>query len=217
MIATMPTDKPRPTTGHDRAFWFAELDAWGAAGRPYREIADWLTTEQGLSAWWAQKLIVEYEEARGLRDRGARRDGTFSAGASRTVAAPVEEVFEAFTDATARERWLPGVNVELRATQPGKVVRLDWPDGTRVQAQFDAKGAERTTVAVEHQRLRGRGAGSDDADLLAGAAGGAQVASRGMITSPAAVSQRAPLTASRPALTIGSSLARARASSSGTP
>ena len=154
MIATMPTDKPRPTTGHDRAFWFAELDAWGAAGRPYREIADWLTTEQGLSAWWAQKLIVEYEEARGLRDRGARRDGTFSAGASRTVAAPVEEVFEAFTDASAREGWLPDVNVEVRATQPGKVVRLDWPDGTRVQAQFDAKGAERTTVAVEHQRLR---------------------------------------------------------------
>lgn len=153
MIATMPTNESRPTTGHDRAFWFAELDAWGAAGRPYREIADWLTTEQGLSAWWAQKLIVEYEEARGLRDRGARRDGTFSAGASRTVAAPVETVFEAFTDASARERWLPGVAVEVRAAQPGKVVRLDWPDGTRVRAQLDAKGADRTTIAVEHQRL----------------------------------------------------------------
>jgi len=153
MIATMPTDKPRPTTGHDRAFWFAELDAWGAAGRAYREIADWLTTEQGLSAWWAQKVIVEYEEARGLRDRGARRDGTFSAGASRTVEAPVETVFEAFTDATARERWLPGIAVEVRSAQPGKVVRLGWPDGTRLRAQFDARDGNRTTVAVEHQRL----------------------------------------------------------------
>jgi uncharacterized protein YndB with AHSA1/START domain len=153
MIATMPTDQPRPTTGHDRAFWFAELDAWGAAGRPYREIADWLTMEQGLSAWWAQKLIVEYEEARGVRDRGARRDGTFSAGASRTVAAPAGAVFEAFTDAGVRAQWLPGVAIELRAAQPGKVVRLDWPDGTRVQAQLDARGADKTTVAVEHQRL----------------------------------------------------------------
>ena len=216
MIATMPTDQPRPTTGHDRAFWFAELDAWGAAGRPYREIADWLTAEQGLSAWWAQKLIVEYEEARGLRDRGARRDGTFSAGASRTVAAPVERVFEAFTDATARERWLPGVAVEVRAAQP-KVVRLGWPDGTRVQAQFDARGREQDDRRSRAPAVAGRGPGSDDADLLAGAAGGAQVASRGMITSPAAVSQRAPLTASRPALTIGSVLAMASASSSGTP
>jgi hypothetical protein len=153
MIATMPTNESRPTTGHDRAFWFAELDAWGAAGRPYREIADWLTTEQGLSAWWAQKLIVEYEEARGLRDRGARRDGTFSAGASRTVAAPVGEVFDAFKDPTSREHWLPGVAVEVHAARPGKVIRLDWPDGTRLQAQFDAKGADRTMVAVEHQRL----------------------------------------------------------------
>ena len=153
MIATMPTNESRPTTGHDRAFWFAELDAWGAAGRPYREIADWLTTEQGLSAWWAQKIIVEYEEARGLRDRGARRDGTFSAGASRTVAAPVEKVFEAFADATARKRWLPGVDVQVRTAELGKVVRLRWPDGTRFQAQFDAKGPYRTTIAVEHQRL----------------------------------------------------------------
>ena len=152
MIATMSTDQSRPTTGHDRAFWFAELDAWGAAGRPYREIAEWLTGEPGLSAWWAQKVIVEYEEARGLRDRGARRDGTFSAGASRTMAAPVERVVESFTDATVRERWLPGVAVEVRAAQP-TVVRLGWPDGTRVQAQFDAKGQNRTSVAVEHQRL----------------------------------------------------------------
>ena len=88
-----------------------------------------------------------------MRDRGARRDGTFSAGASRTVAAPVVKVFEAFTDATARERWLPDVAVEVRSAQPGKVVRLDWPDGTRLQAQFDAKGPNRTTIAVEHQRL----------------------------------------------------------------
>jgi hypothetical protein len=153
MIATMSTDQPRPTTGHDRAFWFAELDAWGASGKPYREIADWLTTEQGLSTWWAQKLIVEYEEARGLRDRGARRDGTFSAGASRTVAATEEAVFEAFTDEAVRERWLPGVAVEVRAAQPGKVVRLGWPDGTRVQAQLEARDADRTSVAVEHQRL----------------------------------------------------------------
>ena len=216
MIATMPTDKARPTTGHDRAFWFAELDAWGAAGRPYSEIADWLTMEQGLSAWWAQKLIVEYEEARGLRDRGARRDGTFSAGASRTVAAPVEKVFEAFTDAPARERWLPGVAVEVRAAQP-RVVRLGWPDGTRLQAQFRRQGPEQDDGRCRTSAATERGAGSVDADLLAGTAGGAQVASRGMITSPAPVSQRAPLTASRPALTIGSSLASASASSSGTP
>jgi hypothetical protein len=59
-------------TGYEvREEWFAVLDQWGAAGRPYREIASWLTGEHGLSAWWAQKLIVEYEQARGIRGQGA--------------------------------------------------------------------------------------------------------------------------------------------------
>lgn len=54
-------------TGRDRESWFAVLDAWGGAGRAYREITTWLVAEYGLSKWWAQKLAVEYEEARGVR------------------------------------------------------------------------------------------------------------------------------------------------------
>jgi hypothetical protein len=153
MIATMPTDQPRPTTGHDRAFWFAELDAWGAAGRPYREISDWLTSEQGLSAWWAQKLIVEYEQARGLRDPGRRRDGTFAAGASRTVAADTERVRAALLDPELRERWLPGAGAEVRSGEQGRTVRLDLADGTRLQATLDSGGPSRTAVAVEQSRI----------------------------------------------------------------
>src|SRR4029453_16306221 len=61
MIAVMPPDIDRPTPAQDRGYWFALLDDWGAPGRSYREIADWLTAEQGVSAWWAQKVIVEYE------------------------------------------------------------------------------------------------------------------------------------------------------------
>ncbi|HTE65790.1 MAG TPA: hypothetical protein VK736_05985, partial [Candidatus Binatia bacterium] len=104
----------RRSTGRDRGEWFALLDDWGAAGHAYREIADWLRGEQGVSSWWAQKLIVEYEQARGLRDAGVRHDGTFTIGASKTVAAPVERVFQAFADADLRERWLPGVVIHER-------------------------------------------------------------------------------------------------------
>ena len=32
-------------TGRDRDGWFNELDNWGAVGRSYREIFDWLTGE----------------------------------------------------------------------------------------------------------------------------------------------------------------------------
>ena len=143
----------RRATGQDRGEWFAVLDTWGAAGRPYREIADWLTSQHGLSTWWAQKLIVEYEQARGLRDPGVRSDGTFSVGASRTIAAPIDDVFEAFVDAGVRQRWLPGIDLRERTVQAGRSARFDWGDGTRINVSFQARGDVKTVVAVEHERL----------------------------------------------------------------
>ena len=153
MIALMPPNIDQPTPAQDRGYWFALLDDWGAPGRPYREIVDWLIAEQGLSAWWAQKLIVEYEQARGLRDPGRRRDGTYAAGASRTVAADPQRVRSAFLDPHLRARWLPGVGAEIRSAEHGRAVRLDLADGTRLQATLDMTGPGRTAVAVEQSRL----------------------------------------------------------------
>lgn len=144
----------RQGTGRDRAEWFTLLDERGAAGRPYREIADWLTEEHGLSTWWAQKLIVEYEQARGVREAGVRPGGTFTVTASKTVAVPVERLFQAFTDAALRERWLPGAALRERTATPGRTARFDWGDGsTRVNASFAATAGGKSQVAVEHERL----------------------------------------------------------------
>lgn len=144
----------RRATGRDRGGWFAVLDAWGAAGRPYQEIAAWLTGEHGLSSWWAQKLIVEYEQARGLRAAGVRPDGTFTVGASKTVAVPAERLHAAFVDAEVRELWLPGALIRERTSQPGRSARFDWDDGaTRVNVSVAAAGEAKSQVAVEHERL----------------------------------------------------------------
>jgi hypothetical protein len=144
----------RDSTGRDRGDWFALLDAWGAVGLEYREIADFLTGEHGVSNWWAQKLIVEYEQARGQRAPGARPDGTFAAGASKTVAVPVERLFRAFIDADVRDRWLPGAGMRERTSQPGRSVRFDWEeDSTRVNVNLVAASAARSQVAVEHEHL----------------------------------------------------------------
>jgi hypothetical protein len=144
----------RRATGRDRSGWFAVLDAWGAAGRPYQEIAAWLTGEHGLSSWWAQKLVVEYEQARGLRAAGVRRDGTFTVTASKTVAVPAERLFAAFVDAEVRELWLPGAVIRERTSQPGRSARFDWDDGaTRINVSVAAAGEAKSQVAVEHERL----------------------------------------------------------------
>ena len=141
-------------TGRARAQWFALLDAWGAIDRPYREIAAWLTTEHELSRWWAQKLIVEYEQDRGVRSPGVRRDGTFEVGASKTIGVPVERLFDAFVDTRRRKKWLTNGQMKLRSSEPGRSARFDWEDGTTaVRVDFSEKAPSKSSVAVLHQRL----------------------------------------------------------------
>ncbi len=107
-----------------------------------------------MSAWWAQKLLIEYEQARGVRAPGARPDGTFSVGVTRTLAVPVDRAFAAFADPVVRARWLPGATLHERTSRPGRSARFDWGDGTtRVAVSFLALDAERCQVAVEHERL----------------------------------------------------------------
>lgn len=148
------TSGVRRATGRDRSEWFAVLDEWGAPGRPYRHVADWLESEHDLSPWWAQKLIVEYEQDRGLRPPGVRPDGTFTVTASKTVAVPVAELFDAFINAELREQWLPGAVMHERTSQPGRSARFAWMDGDmRVNVTFATKGHGKCQVAVAHERL----------------------------------------------------------------
>lgn len=141
-------------TGRGRDEWFDLLDDWGAPDCEYHEIARWLTGEHEISRWWAQKLIVEYQQARGLREPGVRSDGTFTVTASKTVAVGVERLFGAFVDADVRRQWLPAVELHERTTQTGRSARFDWPDnGTRVNVTFTASGDAKSQVGVEHEHL----------------------------------------------------------------
>ena len=149
----------RSQTGRDYDEWFQLLDGWGAPGRPYAEIAAWLTGTHGMTDWWAQKLIVEYEQLRGLREPGARPNGTFTGGASKTIAAPADRILAAFTDPALRRRWLPELELSERTSRPGRSARFDVTDGSRLNVAITARPGDESgkggkgEVAVEHERL----------------------------------------------------------------
>jgi hypothetical protein len=138
----------RERTGRGWEEWFDLLDAWGAAELSHREIARRVAAELGIDplAWNAQAIAMSFERARGLREVGQRENG-FAATASRTVAVPVERLFDAFA----------GVP-ELRprtATRP-RSARFDWSGGdSRVNVTFAPKGEASSVVSVEHARLAG--------------------------------------------------------------
>jgi uncharacterized protein YndB with AHSA1/START domain len=150
----MSDEAIRRRTGKRWGEWFAILDASGAVDRKHGEIAAWLSEKHGVDGWSAQSLTVGYERARGLRASGERPGGGFSATASKTIAVPVERLFETFTDESERRRWLPDGNLRERTSTSPKSARFDWEDGsTRVIVGFEAKGDAKSLVALEHERL----------------------------------------------------------------
>ena len=141
-------------TGKTWDEWFTVLDQWGAAERPHPEIARWISEEHGVGGWWAQGVTVAYEQARGLRAPGQRRGGQFEVNASKTVAVPVERLYEAFVDDRLRERWLPEARFEVRTARPHKSIRANWADGpTRLVINFTARDEAKSQVALVHERI----------------------------------------------------------------
>jgi hypothetical protein len=150
---TVSDEVIRRRTGRGWEEWFDLLDDWAAIARPHGEIARWLASEHGIDGWSSQSVTVSYERARGRRAVGERADG-FVVGASKTVAVPVERLFDAFVDPSLRERWLPEGGLRERTASKPKTARFDWGDGdTRVIVGFTAKGESKSTVALEHERL----------------------------------------------------------------
>jgi uncharacterized protein YndB with AHSA1/START domain len=143
----------RRRTGRGWEEWFGMLDEWGAAERPHAEVARWIAAEHGIEGWSAQAVTVTYERARGLRAVGEGPDG-FTVTASKTVAVPVDRLFEAFVDESLRRRWLPGGKLRARTASRPRSARFDWGDGeTRVNVTFVVKGETKSVAALQHERL----------------------------------------------------------------
>jgi hypothetical protein len=145
-------EKVEAATGRVWRDWFDLLDDWGAVEREHPKIAAWLQAEHGVAGWWAQSITVEYEKARGLRPVGGSRDGSFSVNASKTVAVPVEQLFEAWSDPQQRARWLAH-ELRERTSSPPRNARYDWDDGSRVIVGFEALAESKSRVALSHERL----------------------------------------------------------------
>jgi uncharacterized protein YndB with AHSA1/START domain len=150
---TMSDEAIRTRTGRGWEEWFDLLDEWGAAERTHTEIARWVASEQGVDGWSSQSVTVSYERARVGRALGEHADG-FSISASKTVAVPVERLYEAFVNGAKRRRWLPDGKLRVRTSIEPRSARFDWADGTtRVNVGFTAKGPGKSQVALEHSRL----------------------------------------------------------------
>jgi len=140
-------------TGRGWEEWFNLLDSWGAYDVPQPEASDWAAREFGLDRWSAQAVTINYQRARGLRAVGEHADG-FTVTASKTIAVPVDRLFDAFVDASERARWLPEGGLRERTATRPRSARFDWgDDGSRVVVFFTEKGDGRSLASLSHERL----------------------------------------------------------------
>ncbi|HQR41293.1 MAG TPA: DUF4287 domain-containing protein [Gemmatales bacterium] len=153
---SISSEAVKKATGKIWPQWFALLNKAGAATWSHKEIAAWLAREHSVPMWWTQMVTVEYERAQGTRVVHQKCDGTFSASVSRTLAVPLEILYQAWHDPKQRRRWLPEAKLHIRKANTNKSMRITWDDGpSYLSVNFYSKGANTSQIALDHEKLPG--------------------------------------------------------------
>jgi len=146
-------DTIRTNTGHGWREWVEILDAWGAPDKSHTDIARHVHS-LGVSEWWSQGVTVQYERIIGRRVVGQRSVGSYSGSASKTIAADVDVLDQAFTNDEVRAAWLEPDTLSLRSASPGKSARFDQTDSPGILAiTYSPKGPGKTAVQVQQEGL----------------------------------------------------------------
>lgn len=181
----------RSKTGKTLEQWFAHLDRLGGLEEGRRVLVNALIDSAGgagaggakLDEWWSTTLVVEYERARGALEKDKRPKG-YSLCSTKTIAAPLARVFQAFGQAEDLDRWLgaktkvdfrdgaglsngDGDRLTFARIRADKDLRLSWEhpqraNGSVVEVLFADKGKGKTGVTLNHTRIQVR----RDADEL---------------------------------------------------
>jgi hypothetical protein len=140
-------------TGKTWEQWFALLDRAGAGKMTHQEIAVYLHDQAGCPNWWSQMVTVGYERARGRREKN-QTPGGFTVGVSRTIAVPIEQLFNAWNDPAARGHWLPRAKLTIRTAIANKSMRITWGKGpTGLEVLFYKKDVGKSQVTLTHLKL----------------------------------------------------------------
>jgi len=164
-------------TGKTLKQWFAHLDEQGGLEAGRRELVNQLYSGAKLDEWWAATLVVEYERAKGQKEKDGKPKG-YSICSTKTIAAPLERVFAAFGDAKTLDRWLgpktkaafedggrfensDGDKGSFTRIRANKDLRFTWEHanrapGSQVEVLFADKGKGKTGITLNHTRIASR-------------------------------------------------------------
>ncbi len=166
----------KAATGKSLDQWFAELDKADGLKQGRRTVNN-LLNEQKIDPWWCTTIAVEYEKHHDARKKDGFYEGYFICS-TKTIAAPVEEVFAAWASGAKLSQWFgeatqaevkDGGRYENRdgdcgsfpRVRPNKDLRLTFENPafsapSQVDVQFQDKGKGKTGLLINHSRIQTR-------------------------------------------------------------
>jgi len=172
----------RQKTGKTLPQWYARIDSLGGLTLGRRDLVQALHAELDQDEYWAVTLAVEYEKARGQKEKDGRPRG-YSICATKTLGAPLSAVWRAWTQGQELDRWLgPKTALELKEggtlanadgdrwtlgrIREGKDLRFTWEragcaEGSAVEVLFAAKPKDRAGITLNHTRIQERKAADE--------------------------------------------------------
>ena len=110
-----------------------------------------------MGEWNLNLLSTTYEWNRGLKERGQKKDG-FEISVSKTIAVPIQILYNSLTNTTKRNKWLAGEKITIRKSTENKSARITWSDNeTSLSVDFYPKGADKSMVVVQHLKIKTSG------------------------------------------------------------
>ena len=149
---SMSDEAVKAKTGKTWPQWFAALDKAKAHMKSHDEIAG-IVEKLGAGRWWHAMVTVEYERARGLREKHQTASG-YSVSVSKTVACDLGDLFAAASGEALRKKWMPkGKFVESSQTKD-KYWRGSWNGDARLEINFYAKGEGKSQITIQVNKLK---------------------------------------------------------------
>jgi hypothetical protein len=142
----------RAKTGKDWTGWFGVLDRAGGAKLEHRGRVKCLSEKHGVSGWWCQMVTVEYERARGLRERHEKSSG-FSVTVSKTILVDLSRLYDATAVTAKRKAWFPKGAFSVSSQTRNKYFRGAWKKTSRLEIGFHSKGPGKSQISIQVNKL----------------------------------------------------------------
>jgi hypothetical protein len=165
-------DAVKKATGKSWKEWFKILDSAKASKLPHKEIVlwlhekdlvkkgkDWPTGRSFNAGWWAQSIVVGYEEKIGRRVFGAKTAGNYTVTIGKSLDGSINDALKKWEGLVKGKKEFNKVKVtgdsRISSTKDWRYWKVDMEDGGKVMAGSGPKGDKQSAFSVTMDKLKG--------------------------------------------------------------